>query len=221
MTNKYCLCLSTYVSAFGFVGFILFIWSSSFGFTFWNPTKKDTCFHPISGQFRLKSIEWSPAAASPPIGFPWRGAVPRWKQTCLHPSPSLSSPTSPVDRWDSPANSWDIWDQSNLNVFFLIVCYSFIDQTIPNFAAISRLYRWPEDFATERCVQRWKTWRLRIGQDRHGRRSKDDIQKIPAAKKEHHLAQRSKLLLLMHFWKAKQVKFSMWKAWNVASSLSN
>ena len=24
MTNKYCLCLSTYVSAFGFVGFILF-----------------------------------------------------------------------------------------------------------------------------------------------------------------------------------------------------
>ena len=24
VTNKYCLCLSTYVSAFGFVGFILF-----------------------------------------------------------------------------------------------------------------------------------------------------------------------------------------------------
>ena len=25
VTNKYCLCLSTYVSAFGFVGFILFL----------------------------------------------------------------------------------------------------------------------------------------------------------------------------------------------------
>ena len=28
MTNKYCLCLSTYVSAFGFVGFILFFFNS-------------------------------------------------------------------------------------------------------------------------------------------------------------------------------------------------
>ena len=27
MTNKYCLCLSTYVSAFGFVGFILFLFN--------------------------------------------------------------------------------------------------------------------------------------------------------------------------------------------------
>ena len=27
VTNKYCLCLSTYMSAFGFVGFILFWWS--------------------------------------------------------------------------------------------------------------------------------------------------------------------------------------------------
>ena len=28
VTNKYCLCLSTYVSAFGFVGFILFFFGS-------------------------------------------------------------------------------------------------------------------------------------------------------------------------------------------------
>ena len=30
VTNKYCLCLSTYVSAFGFVGFILFFFSTPF-----------------------------------------------------------------------------------------------------------------------------------------------------------------------------------------------
>ena len=40
-TNKYCLCLSTYVSAFGFVGFILFFLA-----TFW-----DICYHILETTF--------------------------------------------------------------------------------------------------------------------------------------------------------------------------
>ena len=38
VTNKYCLCLSTYVSAFGFVGFMLFFYIMlwQFGVKFWS-----------------------------------------------------------------------------------------------------------------------------------------------------------------------------------------
>ena len=52
VTNKYCLCLSTYVSAFGFVGFILFFFFSAVDF---KTRFHIVCFNPGSPQYRDRS----------------------------------------------------------------------------------------------------------------------------------------------------------------------
>ena len=71
VTNKYCLCLSTYVSAFGFVGFILFHFSNLH--VFFGHGKA------YLGELLREEIGYRPVASSEVAWRTWRDVKDRWE----------------------------------------------------------------------------------------------------------------------------------------------
>ena len=118
VTNKYCLCLSTYVSAFGFVGFILFSFllrwlrpTKNYGYQKFQPKTPKT---QVCQQRRPDKVALLHYLS---LNRKWRWASKKAASQLVHPSNwhcCLSFKTRlkkkkmwfPLDNWDE--TSWNI-----------------------------------------------------------------------------------------------------------------